>query len=278
MFCCTDSELALKARFDDVYKRTKIPVIQAIERRVCGCDYGGNSWTIRDHADTLISILKLRPQVKLIDLGAGTGWPGIYLAKKSGCSVALVDLPEIGLQLADQRAKEEGLDGRMFSKVADAADLPFADQSFDAISHSDLLCCLVRKRKVLQECRRIVSENGLMAFTVISITSGLESSAYDRALKNAPQFIETDTSYNDFLEATGWVTMDCHDLTSDYRDSCARQIDADLESGRELADLFGAEETALRLANWRSKLRAIDDGLFKRELFVCRAKELENPL
>ena len=64
----------------------------AIERRVCGCDYGGSSWTTRTESELIISLLGLRPGVRLLDLGAGSGWPGLHIAKTSGCDVVLVDL------------------------------------------------------------------------------------------------------------------------------------------------------------------------------------------
>jgi len=248
VFCCTDTEIALKKRFEGAYARSKQPVMQAIERQVCGCDYGGNSWTTRKQADALIGLLGLGAATNLIDLGAGTGWPGLYLAEKSACTVTLVDLPEIGLRLAKRRAEEDGLRDRVSIKIADAADLPFAAESFDAVGHSDLLCCLVRKHTVLQECRRIVCKRGRMAFTVISI---------------APD-------YRSFLESTGWRLEKLMDLTADYAQSCARQIEADTSRQEQLAELLGASEARERLAGWRSNLSAIRDGLFLRELFVCR--------
>ncbi len=244
--------------------------MQAIERQVCGCDFGGNSWTSKEQADALIPLLGLGPDSDFIELGAGTGWPGIYIARTCGCTVTLVDLQEIGLQIALKRAAEENFADRVSAEVADAADLPFPERSFDAIGHSDLLCCLIRKRTVLQQSRRIIRDDGTMAFTVISIAPRLGCSDYDRALENAPEFIEAEENYRVLLEETGWSVTECQDLTDEYRDSCDRQISADNENRAELADLLGAEESKLRLANWHSKLQAVEDGLFVRELFVCK--------
>lgn len=270
MFCCTKSELALKIRFEDAYAISTNPVVQAIERQVCGCDFGGNSWTTREHADDQIRMLGLDAGTEIIDLGAGSGWPGLYMAKQSGCKVTLVDLPEIGLRLAAERADEEGLSGRVATRVADAADLPYPAASFDAISHSDLLCCLVRKRAVLEQCRRIIRPEGRMVFTVISIAPGLSRPDYRRALASAPDFVETEGDYISLLKLAGWQTLDRVDLTEDYRKSCIRQIEADSACQEDLAALLGQSETEERLAGWRTKLDAIRDGLYLRELYFCK--------
>jgi cyclopropane fatty-acyl-phospholipid synthase-like methyltransferase len=143
---CTPGELDMLKRFAAVYERAMTPTMKAIERKVCGCDYGGNSWLSRAQADDLGARLGLGPAKRLLDLGAGSGWPAIYLANTFGCQAMLVDLPEIGLRIAQQRAAADGIAERIETLVADAADLPFAAESFDAVSHCDLLCCLVQKR------------------------------------------------------------------------------------------------------------------------------------
>jgi len=244
--------------------------MQAIERQVCGCDYGGNSWTTRKQADELTRLLGLDVDTKLADLGAGTGWPALYMAKKSGCNATLVDLPEISVRIAEERSRNGGLSNRVTALVADAAELPLADASFHAISHSDLLCCLVQKQKVLNECRRIICRDGRMAFTVISIVSGLSDIDHVRALADGPEFIETQDDYATLLERTGWVLEDHIDLTREYEESCVRQLRADIEHREALEELFGPDDTAERIANWRTKFEAIRDGLFSRELFFCR--------
>jgi ubiquinone/menaquinone biosynthesis C-methylase UbiE len=238
-----------------------------IERSVCGCDYGGNSWTSRDEAEQIAARLALRPGVRLLDIGAGSGWPGLYMGKISGCDIALVDLPLSGLRIAAQRASKDGMTGNVWATVADAAALPFADESFDAISHSDLLCCLKQKRSVLAACRRVMRRHGRMVFTVISVAPDLSAEQYSRAVENGPEFIETDTGYPTLLEETGWIVTGHKDITMTYADRVRRQLDADETHEDELVALIGASEFAERLAGWRPKLAAMDDNILRRELF-----------
>jgi SAM-dependent methyltransferase len=204
MMRCTRQEQAQRIRFETVYERSRAPAMLSIERRVCGCDYGGNSWLTMDQANELAAHLNLGQGTRLLELGAGSGWPGLYLVEKTRCEVVLVDLPEIGLRIARERAAKDGLSGLVATVVADAADLPFPDNGFDAISHCDLLCCLERKRAALESCRRVVRPGGRMAFTVISITPDLSIAQYRRAVENGPEFIESETDYSTLLGQAGW--------------------------------------------------------------------------
>ncbi len=262
-------EQALHERFEAGYAMSRASVMLAIERCVRGCDYGGNSWINRSEADRIVKQLGLRAGLRHLDLGAGSGWPGLYMAKVNGCDIVLVDLPLVGLRLAAERAATDGMGDRVRVAVADAARLPFPDGSFDTIGHSDLLCCLRRKRSVLAACRRAVRNQGRMVFTVISIAPGLTASKHRRAVENGPDFIETDTDYASLLTQSGWLIEKGEDVTSGFGDMCRRQIEADRNHEGELTALIGDDAYRQRLAIVASRVAAIHDGLLRRELFVA---------
>ena len=79
-----------------------------LERSVYGCDYGSNGGTTRLEAELISRLLELRPGAKLLDVGAGSGWPGLYLAQLTGCDVVMVDLPLAALRIARERAAADG--------------------------------------------------------------------------------------------------------------------------------------------------------------------------
>jgi ubiquinone/menaquinone biosynthesis C-methylase UbiE len=264
----SEEERAQKKRFGEFYERSLTPVMRSIGNHVCGCDYVGNSWTTHAEADEVIERLELRSGLRLLDLGAGSGWPGLYTAQKTGCDVVLIDLPEIGLRIAMDRADTDGIKNHVTATAADASDLPFPDQSFEAISHSDLLCCLLRKRDVLESCRRVVRPGGRMVFTVISVAPGLSAAERRRGLENGPEFIESEADYSTLLAQTGWTAEACEDVTSAFERSYRRQIVADEQNQDDLCELIGSDDLATRMQAWRSKLFAISDGLLRRELFV----------
>jgi uncharacterized protein YndB with AHSA1/START domain len=97
-------------RFTDRYRLRCSPVRLAIETEALDADYGSTGYTTRAQADELARHLQLRPGDRLADIGAGSGWPGLYLAQQTGCHVIGTDLPLDGLQRARARAIE-GPDG-----------------------------------------------------------------------------------------------------------------------------------------------------------------------
>ena len=153
--------------FSRDYELGRAAVLRELECCVLGCDYGGTSWTTRVEASRIAELLDLCSGAKLLDVGAGSGWPALFLAQTTGCDATLVDLPLTGLRVAVERAVTDGLAQRCSVVVADGAALPFKDGSFDAVSHSDVLCCLPDKLATLQACRRVARAGAKMAFSVI---------------------------------------------------------------------------------------------------------------
>ncbi len=256
--------------FDATYARTRAPVMRAIEGRVLGCDYGGSSWTARDEADAMVTTLGLAPGMRLLDIGAGVGWPGIYISDTSGCDVTLVDMAEVGLRIAAERIATDDLTERCRAVLCDCTALPFKSDRFDAVWHSDVLCCLPDKAAVLRECRRIIQPGGHMVFAVVSVTAGLGTDDHARAVASGTPFVEAEASYPDLLRATGWTLEEDLDQTDAYIATCRRQIEADTASRTDLRALLGDKAYDERLAKWHGYLGALTDGLLCRHRFTAR--------
>lgn len=270
-----DQPAAMK-RFMRERELAHAPVRLEIERRVCGCDYGATSWTTRDEAGRVAELLRLGPGKLLLDIGAGAGWPGLELAATTGCAVVLADIPFYGLQAVMERAEADGLRGAVWVAVADGAALPFTCGRLDAVSHSDVLCCLVPKLATLESCRRVARTGGRTAFTVISIPPGLSSADRERAVAASPPFTEADEEYPAMLERSGWEITDHIDLTAEFIDSTRRMLEEEEAHADKLRALHGEDDFAARLSRKRSRIGILEQGLLRRELFAATAAPSPN--
>jgi cyclopropane fatty-acyl-phospholipid synthase-like methyltransferase len=132
-------EIEVTRRFRERYG-VEASIAIEVERAVLGSDYGANGYTTVAQADTLAAILALRTGRRLLDIGAGCGWPGLYLAKTTGCEVVVTDLPMEGMRRALRRSRDDCLALRSAAVIATARRPPFRAESFDAIVHTDVLC------------------------------------------------------------------------------------------------------------------------------------------
>jgi methylase of polypeptide subunit release factors len=136
----TREESDLQATYDQRYRPEVVAAGIAAEREAVGSDYGNNGFTTVAQAADLARHLELGTGDVLLDIGSGSGWPGLHLAKQTGCRVVLSDLTVPGMRNAVRRARTDGIARRTQALVASARHLPFRPESFDAIVHTDVLC------------------------------------------------------------------------------------------------------------------------------------------
>lgn len=125
--------------FNQTYARGQSAVELAVEREVYGANVGVRGYTTIEQAELLAESLQLGPGKRLLDIGAGRGWPGLYLAEQNGCAAVLTDVPRTALTQALARASAKALEGRTACVQASGAALPFRARSFDAVVHTDVL-------------------------------------------------------------------------------------------------------------------------------------------
>jgi SAM-dependent methyltransferase len=133
-------ERQTRTDFSERYRaRATVDILDDIERRVIGEVWGASGYTTVAEAARMLGRLDLRPETRLLDIGSGFGWPGLFLARESGCEVIVTDMPTEGLEISVTRANAENV--KLLGAVACSGRyLPFADRSFDAIVHTDVLC------------------------------------------------------------------------------------------------------------------------------------------
>jgi ubiquinone/menaquinone biosynthesis C-methylase UbiE len=126
-------------RFTDRYSLGTSSALNAVEKKAIGAVVGANGYTTIAQAEKLLEALDLRQASWLLDVGAGKGWPGLYLSERSECHAVVTDIPRPAVSAARSRGEELGLAGRCHFALASGSALPFRNASFDAIVHTDTL-------------------------------------------------------------------------------------------------------------------------------------------
>ncbi|MCH8902789.1 MAG: methyltransferase domain-containing protein [Bacteroidetes bacterium] len=121
---------------------------------------------LQPHGEEIINMVNPGGSDHVLDIAAGTGEPGLTIASmlKDG-KVVVTDLSEGMLRVADDKAAALGL-SNLETKVADACELPFDDNTFDVVSCRLGFMFFPDMVLAAQEMVRVLKPGGRIATTV----------------------------------------------------------------------------------------------------------------
>ncbi|MFC5719496.1 methyltransferase domain-containing protein [Streptomyces gamaensis] len=115
--------------------------------------------------DMMADRLRVGPGARVLDLGCGTGAPGVRTARRTGAHVTGVSVSAEQIRRAEALAEGAGLAGRMTFRQANALELPFPDGSFDAVLALESIIHMPDRGRVLAEAGRVLRPGGRIVLT-----------------------------------------------------------------------------------------------------------------
>ena len=222
--------------FDSTYSNFSEQVLQEIRQETFGRDIGQTSWLTADEYDRFISWLRLLPGDHALEVASGSGGPALYLARHANCHVTGIDANESGVNTATANSARSRT--RVVFEVVDAnADLPFEDNTFDALLCIDAMNHFPDRLNVFREWRRVLRAGGRAVFTDPVVITGpvtndelaLRSSiglflfvppgVNEKLLKKAGFTL---VQQEDVSENAAQISGRWHDSRARYRDSLLR--------------------------------------------------------
>lgn len=157
----------------------------------------GVSWVFEtlNHSDEaatrqkMIDLMELKPGMKALEVGAGTGKDSKLILDKirPGGTAVLSDLSPNMLKLAQEKLSTEDINVHYF--LGNGSYLPFADNTFDAVFHFGGINTFSERKKAFEELTRVVRPGGKVVVGDESIAPWLRNTpTYATLLKANPLF------------------------------------------------------------------------------------------
>ncbi|MBA2750511.1 MAG: methyltransferase domain-containing protein [Tatlockia sp.] len=129
--------------------------------------YGAEGKIKKDRRQAQIDLIEellqwsgIQQAENILDVGCGIGGSSLYLAKKFNAKVTGITLSPVQASRAAERATEALLNTQASFQVADAQNMPFADNSFDLVWSLESGEHMPDKTKFMQECYRVLKPGG----------------------------------------------------------------------------------------------------------------------
>lgn len=153
----------------------------------------------------LVKFMKLRPGMRLLDVGCGIGGPARYFASEQGCNVTGVDLTEEFVRTAESLTRMTGLEKSVMFRRASALELPFEKSSYDGAYMIHVGMNLADKAGVFREVARVLKPGA--RFTIFDFMAAKRekfSFPVPWALTEETSFVSDRNAYHEALRAAGF--------------------------------------------------------------------------
>lgn len=117
----------------------------------------------KDSVRILVQNCFINKDSKVLDVGCNTGYVSFEIAHLAKCSVLGVDINKNMIKAAEKIRKSDNLCHLLKFKVADAMNLPFLKETFDAVVSGGSTAFIDDKAKALQEYKRVLKQWGFVA-------------------------------------------------------------------------------------------------------------------
>ena len=152
-----------------------------------------------DATRELIEACHIDKDSHVLDVGSGVGITACLLAEEYGCEVMGVDLSEMMVKRAQERAHRKKVEDKVEFKVGDALDLPFKDSLFDAVLCESVVAFPKDKQKVVNEYARVTKPVGHVGMNEVTW------------IENPPpeleEYLSSALGQAKFLDADGWMNL-----------------------------------------------------------------------
>ncbi|HXU06836.1 MAG TPA: class I SAM-dependent methyltransferase [Polyangia bacterium] len=176
-----------------------------------------------------------RKAVKILDLGSGPGANAWYVARE-GFACSAIDGSATAIERLKARLAVDRLE--VDARVGDFIQLPWKDQTFDAVVETGALCCnrFAMVKRVVSEVKRVLKPGGL--FCSANFTDSSWGYGVGRQVEPGgfADITEGPLVGKGFILFMGRAQVD--ELFSDFRDVSVERLGYTVENQKQLIDLW----------------------------------------
>ena len=175
-----ENQSNLNKKVDDSASNKTLRVENMFDRIAPKYDFFNRLFSLRIDLlwrKSLVKWMQSDDPKQILDVATGTGELAIALWKNFRVKITAVDLSQEMLNLADKKIKQLGAD--ITIQKANAENLPFESNKFDAVSVGFGVRNFENLEKGISELRRVVKENGNVYILEFSKMEGVLSPLYN---------------------------------------------------------------------------------------------------
>ena len=205
---------------------------------------------------------KLRPGVRVLDVGSGIGGAAFHLAREYGAIVTGVDLSPEMTDLALDATADSGVSSQVNFLLADVLETEF-DEPFDVIWSRDALMHVHDKKRLFAKLHSLLDDGGQLVITDYARGPKPGTTEFEAYAKSTGYHLVEPAVYGKFLEDAGFSDVIVEDATAKFT-QILKDEPVKLAANREdFLSMFSEADLNYLVDRWAMKVRFCDAGDMK---------------
>eukprot|EP01138_Halocafeteria_seosinensis_P016400 gb/GECG01016731.1/.p1 GENE.gb/GECG01016731.1/~~gb/GECG01016731.1/.p1 ORF type:complete len:383 (+),score=42.56 gb/GECG01016731.1/:1-1149(+) len=179
--------------------------------------------SFRRHEYWMASQLGIDEKMKVLDVGCGVGGPARTIARFSNAHVTGISLNQYQIEVGKKQTEKAGLSHLVELVQGNFMELPFADNTFDAIYDIEAICHSGDQQRCYQEIMRVLKPGGVFgSYLWVTNENYNGKNAEHRRVKHSiergnglPELLDAQHYYRSAVNA-GLHVDKVHDVASDH--------------------------------------------------------------
>ena len=202
---------------------------------------------------------RLRPGVRVLDVGSGIGGAAFHLAQAHGARVTGIDLAEEMVAIALERAGQLGITDHVRFILGDVLETPFPEP-FDIIWSRDALMHVADKPRLFSRLYSLLDDDGRIVITDYARGKTPASPEFERYIAEMGYHVVEPEEYGQLLRDAGFVSVVVHDATSKFVNILRRESKRLIEHQADFLTEFTEQDLNYLLQRWAMKERFCQAG------------------
>ncbi|CAF0878315.1 unnamed protein product [Didymodactylos carnosus] len=214
-----------------------------------------------DTTKEFVATLDLKPEHRVLDIGAGIGGGDIFIAKTYGCSVIGVDLSTNMVGIAWERLL--GLTDakiKVSFEIGDVMKLEYDNNSFDVVYSRDCILHIQDKHELFTRIYNWLKPGGKLFITDYCCGKKPWSKDYEAYVNDRRYNLLTVQEYGKYLEDVGFKQVEPVDGTNRFADCLKVELERINSMKNEFISEFSDEDYKHLVDGWESKLARTSEG------------------
>ncbi|XP_047492053.1 phosphomethylethanolamine N-methyltransferase-like [Penaeus chinensis] len=216
--------------------------------------------------------LNLRPGMRVLDVGCGTGGSAFYMARHYGVHVHGVDLSTNMIHIAIERQGklEEPLKKRLQFEISDILTVDYEQETYDVIYSRDSIFHIPEKQKLFQHIYRWLRPGGVLFLTDFCSGPAIPSKEFLAYVDGAKRYsLAGKDFYVRELESAGFTDVASEDLNEDFMKTSKAELKAFTSAREAFISDFSEEDFAEISSTLANKIQWTQEGQISWRAFTA---------